>query len=207
MPRSYGFGIGFGGRGNGNNEALRIEESGLAAMALEREYVWIARDFLRCSGCRRCEIVCSLRHEGKIWPEASRVRVFMLVPGVEIPHLCAQCHDYPCLKSCPVEALSVHDETKAVAVDREKCISCGKCVTACPGQIPYLHPGDRKAVICDLCEGSPECTKVCEEAGFHAIWSVKEPVNMSRKILARTPEEITEDVAINLYGEKAEELL
>ncbi|MEM2803268.1 MAG: 4Fe-4S dicluster domain-containing protein, partial [Nitrososphaerota archaeon] len=36
--------------------------------------VWIARDFLKCSGCRLCEIVCSLHHEGRIWPEASRVR-------------------------------------------------------------------------------------------------------------------------------------
>lgn len=32
---------------------------------------WIMRDYVKCSGCRRCEIVCSLHREGKIWPEAS----------------------------------------------------------------------------------------------------------------------------------------
>ena len=131
----------------------------------------------------------------------------MLVPGVEIPHFCAQCDDYPCVKSCPVEALSVDDDTKAVIVNREKCISCGKCIDACPGQIPYLHPEDEKAVICDLCMGDPQCTKVCEAAKYYAIWLVKESVSQSRKLFARTPEEFTEDVAINLYGEKAEELL
>lgn len=176
-------------------------------MSLEEEYVWIARDFLKCTGCRRCEIVCSLSHEGKIWPEASRIRVFMLFPGVEIPHFCAQCHDYPCVESCPVNALSVDDKTKAVIVYAEKCTGCGICIEACPGQVPYLHPKDGKAVICDLCGGDPQCTKVCEDAKYYAIWMVREPISHSRRLFARTPEEFTEDVAINIYGEKAEELL
>ena len=85
------------------------------------------RDYVKCSGCRRCEIVCSLHHEGRIWPEASRVRVFMLVPGAEVPHLCAQCEDHPCVGSCPVDALSVDPEMKSIDVDRELCNACGNC--------------------------------------------------------------------------------
>lgn len=135
----------------------------------------------------------------------------MLVPGVEIPHLCAQCVDYPCVKSCPVDALSVDKKTSAVLVDREKCISCSKCIEACPGNIPFLHPKDNKATICNLCNGDPECTKVCQKAGFDALRTVKEPLGwgggMSRKLFARTPEEQTKDVATNLYGDKAEELI
>ena len=145
-----------------------------------------------------------------MWPEASRVRVFMLVPGVEIPHLCAQCHDYPCVSACPVDALSVGNETGAVLVDREKCTACAICIKACPGNIPFLHPGDNKAVICDLCGGNPECVKACQEAQLNALLLVRERkgrVNMNRKLFAQTPEELTEDVAINLYGEKAEELI
>jgi len=176
----------------------------------EEEVVWVARDYLKCTGCRRCEIACSLHHEGKIWPEASRVRVFMLVPGVEVPHLCAQCYDYPCVASCPVDALSVSKETGAVLVDKEKCIGCNKCIEACPGNVPFLHPADKKAVICDLCGGDPQCAKVCQEAEFNALWKVREPKtgwgSSSRKLFARTPEDVTRDVAANLYGEKAEEL-
>ncbi len=84
--------------------------------------VWIARDFAKCSGCRKCEIACSLGHEGKFWPEASRVRVFMLVPGAEFPHLCSQCDDYPCVEICPFKALSVNAGTAAVAVDEQLCV-------------------------------------------------------------------------------------
>lgn len=177
----------------------------------QEQLPWIVRDYLRCTGCRRCEIACSQRHEGKIWPEASRVRVFMLIPGVEIPHLCAQCIDYPCVESCPVSALSVNKETGAVCIDRDVCTSCGQCIDACPGTIPFLHPGDEKAVICDLCDGDPACAKVCHDAGFDALRAVLEPLGWgggySRKLFAQTPEELTTDVAINLFGEKAEELI
>lgn len=180
-----------------------------------KESIWIVRDHLKCTGCRRCEIACSLQHEGKIWPDASMVRVFMLVPGVEILHLCAQCHDYPCVAACPVKptkALSVDDGTGAVLVDKEKCISCGKCITACPGNIPFLHPKDNKAVICDLCGGDPQCVKVCQDAKFNALWVIKERKSgaqrkLNRKLFAQTPEELTRDVATNIYGEKAEELI
>jgi len=171
--------------------------------------IWIVRDYLRCSGCRLCEIVCSLSHEGKIWPEASRIRIFALVPGVEIPHLCAQCHDYPCVEACPTKpkAISIDEKTGAVLVNRSLCTACRRCIEACPGNIPFLHPGDGKATICDLCGGDPQCAKVCQEGRFFAIWSVQEPPSVSRKLFARKPEEITRDVAANLLGEKAEEVI
>ena len=169
--------------------------------------VWIVRDHLRCTGCRRCEIACSLHHEGRIWPEASRIRIFMPFPGVEVIHLCAQCDDYPCVEACPVEALRVDGETKAVLVDRERCTGCGACIEACPGQVPFLHPGDGKAVICDLCGGDPECVKVCVEAGYRAIYVVEEEVNVNRKLFARPPLEVAQDIAVNLYGEKGLEVI
>ena len=156
-------------------------------------------------------IACSLKHEGKVWPAASRIRVFMLVPGVEIPHLCAQCDDAPCVASCPTKALSVSDMTGAVLVNNDKCTSCGLCVKACPGNVPFLHPSTNKALICDLCDGNPECAKACQKANFDAIWLVRETAagfgGSSHKLFARKPEETTKDVAVNLYGDKAEELI
>jgi len=171
------------------------------------EPIWIVRDYDRCTGCKRCEIACSLFHEEWIWPEASRVKVFMPFPGVEVPHLCAQCDDYPCVKSCPVDALSTDEETTAVIVDREKCISCGKCISACPGAVPFLHPGDGKATICDLCNGDPECTKVCHEAMYDALRLVREEMSENRKLFARNPIDVARDVAVKLFGEKGEEVI
>lgn len=173
----------------------------------ESNPIWIARDYLKCSGCRRCEVACSLHHENTIWPEASRIRVFMLVPGVEIPQVCAQCHDYPCVESCPVDALSVDEKTSAVIVDREECTSCGLCIEACPGRIPFIHPGDDKATICDLCDGDPECVKACLAGNWDALWVVPNTKNTSYKLYARRPEEVTKEVAVGIYGEKGEELI
>jgi len=169
--------------------------------------IWIVRDYIRCSGCQRCEIACSLHHEGWIWPEASRIRVFMPFPGLEVPHLCAQCDDYPCVESCPVDALTVDENTGAVLVDQETCTSCGQCITACPGKVPTLHPETNKAIICDLCGGDPECVKVCEEAGYDALRLVHEDVGPQKKLHSIEPDILAKDLAINLYGEKGEEVI
>ncbi len=163
--------------------------------------IWIARDFLKCSGCRRCEVACSLFHENKIWPEASRVRVFMLAPTLEFPHLCTQCHDYPCVKSCPVNSISVDDNTGAVLVDRATCTACGNCIEACPGRVPHLHPTDNYAVICNLCNGDPQCVKACQDGKWNVLWVAPRPPSGSYKLYARRPEDVTKDLATGLYGE------
>ncbi len=175
-------------------------------MAEDNSQIWIARDYSRCSGCRKCEIACSLSHENKLWPEASRVRVFMLVPGAEFPHLCTQCQDYPCVKTCPSKALSVNEKTAAVAVNNEKCIGCGKCIKACPGKIPHVHPATKKILICDLCNGSPKCAQVCQEGGWGCL-KIVEREDHAYKLYARTPEETSRNLAVKLYGEKGEEFL
>jgi len=164
--------------------------------------VWIKRNYGNCSGCRRCEIACSVHHEGRIWPEASRVRVFMLVPGIEVPHLCLQCEDYPCVGACPVDALSVNDRTGAVKVDATRCTACGLCVKACPGNVPHLHPRGNCVVICDLCDGKPKCVKACQEGRWEALTPIPKAKAFSRRALAKTPRALTREVAIQILGEK-----
>jgi len=169
--------------------------------------VWVARDFANCSGCRLCEIVCSLKHEGKIWPESSMVRVFMLIPGVEIPHLCTQCSDYPCVKSCPFKALSINEKTGAVQVDKEKCTACGICTNACPGKIPHLHPNRKYILICDLCDGDPECAKICTKMKFNTLTVIPRTPDRTYDLYAKTPEDLTENLSYKLYTDKAKELI
>ncbi len=131
----------------------------------------------------------------------------MPFPGCEVPHLCAQCNDYPCVDSCPVGALSTSADTKAVLVDREKCTGCGACIRACPGSVPFLHPGDEKATICDLCDGDPECVKVCKEAGYNALMRVEEGPNVHRRLFSRNPIDVAKDLAVLFFGEKGEEVI
>jgi Fe-S-cluster-containing dehydrogenase component len=110
------------------------------------------------------------------------------------------------VQECPVNALSVSKETGAVLVNAETCIGCGKCIEACPGRIPHMHPLEKRILICDLCGGEPKCVKVCQEG----LWNVLRVVprgNGSYKLYARTPDEITQDLAAKIYGEEGERLL
>jgi carbon-monoxide dehydrogenase iron sulfur subunit len=167
--------------------------------------LWIKRIYEKCSGCRRCEIACSLYHEGKIWPEGSRVRVFMFVPGVEIPHLCFQCSDYPCVEACPEEALSVDDRIGAVITDQSKCTVCGTCINACPGRVPHLHPQGDHILICDLCGGTPKCTVACHEGKWDALMLLEGQDVETEKVSPKAPEKLAYETARELLGEKTTE--
>ena len=154
--------------------------------------IWILRDYYSCSGCRLCEIACSEKHEGLTWPEASRIRVVEIIPGIPIPVLCVQCPDYPCISSCPTKALRVDDNTGAVIVDEGLCTLCGNCVEACPGSIPRIVKGKSSVVICDLCGGEPACVNACSEAGYNALKTVKHPGDDTVKHYLANPMGLTD---------------
>lgn len=117
-----------------------------------------------------------------------------------MPHTCAQCRDYPCVKACGHGALKPDDRTGAVLVDREKCVSCGDCVKACPGKVMKLHPATRKALVCDLCGGEPECVKACIEAGFNAL-AVIPYESVTLHVYSTIPDEVSRRLYETLYGE------
>lgn len=152
------------------------------------EHIWILRDADACTGCRLCEIACSLRHEGLVWPAASRIKIIEKVPGFPIPYICVQCPDYPCVSACPVKALRIDDGTGAVLVDEGLCTLCGLCISACPGNIPRIIPGKNAVLICDLCGGDPECVKACSTAGYNALRVVKHPGNDMVKHYLMSPD-------------------
>jgi carbon-monoxide dehydrogenase iron sulfur subunit len=126
----------------------------------------------RCTGCRICEIVCSEFHEGKFQPSKARIQVLSFDESVQdIPIVCQQCVDAPCLEACPQDALSRDAATGAVVLDAELCIQCGSCVRACVVGLDKIPPNDKLAIRldtetqlplkCDLCMGDPQCVKFC----------------------------------------------
>ena len=125
----------------------------------------------------------------------------MLVPGVEIPHLCFQCEDYPCVEACTSEALSINSKTGAIKIDDSKCISCGLCIDACPGDVPHLHPGKDTIVICDLCNGTPKCVEVCQKGRWNALMTIPKTDISNIKILAKTPKDLTIKVGKQILGD------
>ena len=147
-----------------------ISEDAPEELRLETLASWVGRNMEACTGCRACEIACSLHHENVIWPGASRVRVYEFPPSIEFPVLCYQCADVPCARECPADALSINPDTQTIVVENEKCLrisegsDCTVCADACPGNTIMMHPAENVPMFCDLCGGDPECVKVCPTA-------------------------------------------
>ena len=114
-----------------------------------------------CSGCRICELVCAIKHFGVNNPKKAAIRVMTTYPHpvMRMPIVCSQCKVPVCADACPVDALTRKDGV--VDLDTDICISCMKCVDACPFGAIYAHADVDSPIKCDLCGGDPECVKSC----------------------------------------------
>jgi Fe-S-cluster-containing hydrogenase component 2 len=121
-------------------------------------------DYEKCTGCRLCELVCAVKHDGISNPVRSRIKVMKWeAEGLYIPMSCQQCQDAPCLIGCPVKAISKNEARGGrVEVDYDVCIGCRTCVAVCPFGAMSFNPIDRKVIKCDLCDGDPQCVRFCE---------------------------------------------
>ena len=78
-------------------------------------------------------MACSFTKEGAFAPSLSRIRVMQLhEPGMNVPVVCVNCADAPCIAACPKGAVFRDASVPVVRINEEKCIGCGECVTACP---------------------------------------------------------------------------
>ena len=121
-------------------------------------------DHGKCTGCRSCEMACSVYHIRASNPAKSAVRVVKSEgAGLSVPIVCQQCEEPPCAAICPVEAISRNPETDAVIVDSDLCVGCQLCVVACPFGAFVLDRDLRQVIKCDLCGGAePWCVRFCE---------------------------------------------
>jgi len=126
-------------------------------------YPHIVCDPDKCTGCRMCELACSMAQEGAFAPLLSRIRNVRIEPVIQMTVSCRLCKDPPCVISCPRKALSQSEETGIIIVDEDLCNGCGWCIEACPFGAIVLNPATKLVVICDLCRDleEPECVKYC----------------------------------------------
>ena len=116
----------------------------------------------KCVGCRLCEMVCSLVHEGECSTAKSRIKIYRDEEyGNNLVSVCLQCEEPYCVESCTLDAISRDYKTGIVGVDEELCTGCELCIDACPMRGIFLDGDKHSAIKCDLCGGDPECVKVC----------------------------------------------
>lgn len=144
------------------------------AADLQQAMGHIKRDLEACAGCRTCEAVCSLSHEGVVSPALARTWIVdYILEGHRIEgYTCRQCRGAECLYACLTKALTIDGTTGARVIDPEKCTGCKRCMEACPQypNTPIRYDTNRKVCIkCDLCGGDPRCVKYCPEAALFFI--------------------------------------
>ena len=93
-------------------------------------------DLAKCVGCDSCTVACKV--ENRTPPGISynvvleeEIGTFPNVRHVNIPRLCMQCEEPPCVAVCPVMA-TYKREDGIVVIDADRCIGCRYCIAACP---------------------------------------------------------------------------
>ncbi|MCF8092541.1 MAG: 4Fe-4S binding protein [Desulfotignum sp.] len=108
-----------------------------------------------CSGCKACELVCSLQNLKTINPSRAMLHVYgkFPEPGRYFADICDQCGE--CAKACPQEAIVLIKGTWRI--DKKKCDGCLACVSACPVNVMMVDD-DNMPYKCINCR---QCAEVC----------------------------------------------
>lgn len=140
----------------------------------------IVTDRARCSGCQRCELMCTLRNDGRASHASARVQVWRnynyghgsdsgdgIYGNCEftVEH-CKQCKDAWCVAVCPVHAIQADPKSGARVIDPEVCIGCGMCHDACPWNMPRLDPVTGVSSKCIACG---RCAQQCPNGAIRFV--------------------------------------
>jgi Fe-S-cluster-containing dehydrogenase component len=165
---------------------LRMQKELEVAMAkpVEQRRWMMVIDTRKCIGCHACTIACVV--ENKLPPGVVYRPVvteeFGTYPNVAMrftPRPCMQCDVPPCTPVCPVKATWKRPDG-IVAIDYDKCIGCGYCVTACPYNARTRDLGE------NYTDGTPAIQPYEEQPNFEygKHWDRKghrSPVGNARK--------------------------
>lgn len=140
----------------------------------------IVTDRGRCSGCQRCEMMCTLKNDGRVSSLTARVRVWESFNYGTSPDTgdgqfgsceytiksCKQCAEPRCAAYCPVHAIYSDEETGARVIDQDRCIGCGGCHLACPWNMPAVDPLTGTSTKCISCG---RCAEQCPNGAITFI--------------------------------------
>ncbi|WP_367565478.1 RnfABCDGE type electron transport complex subunit B [Lacrimispora sp.] len=127
------------------------EIMGVSADAMDKKVA-----FVKCKGtCDKTKV--KYKYVG-----AEDCRMASVAPGGTEKACAYGCMGFgSCVKACEFDAIHVIDGI--AVVDKEKCVACGKCVTACPSSLIDLVPyRSRHLVQCNSHDKGKEVKAKCE---------------------------------------------
>ncbi|MCL2168858.1 MAG: 4Fe-4S binding protein [Defluviitaleaceae bacterium] len=160
----------------------QIDEGMISVVALTEGLLVVNKDM--CTGCIRCEIVCTTYNDGAASTGNARLKVtrnlmtndkgagmyFDLNEGWECyPDTCRQCQDPTyCIEACPppfrAAGAIINDE--GVIRITDACVGCGQCIPACPWGMITRNTVTGRPTKCENCA---ECIKVCPTAALRFV--------------------------------------
>ena len=137
----------------------------------------------KCTGCKTCQVACKenyklpannllrtvLNYQGGTWElnEATGGYVPNGVFGYFTSMACNHCDEPACFANCPTGSIVKDSETGIVTIDKESCIGCKTCKTACPYDAPTFDEEAGVMLKCDMCKAEldagekPFCVAAC----------------------------------------------
>lgn len=139
-------------------------------------------DSARCVGCKTCQVACKDENDTPVGALYRRVHNYesgsweqkdgrwapVDLNGYQLSISCNHCASPACVANCPTGAMQKDPETGIVSNDKDVCIGCQSCASACPYSAPqYLGEDLGVTGKCDGCQErrtaglDPRCVTVC----------------------------------------------
>lgn len=135
----------------GRRNLLKLGSMGIAALAATEavkriqatEKIITAKrkmamviDLRRCYGCHACAVSCKSENGVNLgafrsWVNQVEIGKYPYFKRYFLPRQCNHCDRPPCIKVCPTGA-TYKREDGVVLINKDRCIGCRYCMTACP---------------------------------------------------------------------------
>ena len=151
-------------------------------------YQIISVDPKRCTGCRICELACSLHNTGQCDPTRARIHASRRVEDDlywHVPLVCQRCTRAVCVEACEAGALTQDETTGTIILDETKCTACGACAERCLFAAIGSEPLSGRPLICAFCDGEPRCASLCPSGALTVADSDDPKARSGRTAMSR----------------------